>query len=168
MSGIVEIGLLVFGSVGLVVLCHWVLRSGWSLLWKGVAFVVAAFLAQAFWKMPLNGQWGNNHGPLLDLFAIVGIVVSAVYIIRHRRFRRDWRPQAGAAIVALVLVALIIGARTNHRGQMSRPAPSAPHVAVSPPRRQRSTRRAPSTGGSTRPPCDELSYAGKLRNGCPP
>ncbi len=185
MTGIVELGLLLFGSVGLVVLCHWILRNGWRLAWKGVAFVVAAFLLRAFWKMPLNGSWGHDHGPLLDAFAIAGILVIAVYIVRHRRFRRDWRPRAIAAVVALLLVALI-GVRISARGTVMptatpspptaraappspAPSPTPPPRASAPPPPSASRRPAPlTTGPGQKPPCDDLSEYARRRWGCPP
>ncbi len=148
---ILKLLILGFAFVGLVASGNWVFKSKWSVIAKTLAGVVLIGLGTEMLK---------THAPLIGLFnpiaaflATGGIVIIASWIVRHKKFKTDWRPKVVAVISALALMAFIwTPVFMNPTGSL----PSIPNINNGVPGSSRPIKNSYRSNDKT--PCDQLPY----------
>lgn len=160
MSAILEVAVLLFASVSLVVLGHWVFRRGWHIGYRAVAVL---FVVSLWWAMvngPLKGHYGQDHGVLSGLLATFGVVLAVSWALR--RYNQNWRSWAISG-AALVFLALIWWPRLEANRQLAAQAVAGRQTGGS----HRSTGpRTPMGVGTHTLECASLSPAGRAAAGC--
>lgn len=105
MQRIFELVFLSFASVGVVAAGYELFRSNWGWVLKGIGAYLLASLGLFMWS-PARGMVGLDHGPIVALFATIGIVIATNHVVRHPQIH-DWRPRVAAVAIALGLLAII-------------------------------------------------------------
>ena len=158
-----------FALVGVVAIGHWIFNGKWSTVGKIVGCLLLLGLVRAMFdpSTPLMGIFN----PVAAMLATGGIVIITGYLVKMKRWAKDWRPRAVTVAVALALLATIWLPVVLSPGLL----PSVPTAAAASPAASTPTTSPPAPTATRRStharrtnPCDDPEMTRDMRRdiGC--